>query len=404
MAGASGTGNGGRLAENIMHFGRVLRRAGLPVGPGSVLGAIAAVEAVGLGSREDFYWTLHATLVSRREERAVFDQAFHIFWRNPKLLQKIIGLALPDFATQLEDMPSPGAMRVAEALAPERRGGGENRDRLEIDARFSFSESELLQERDFEQMSTDELAAARAALARFELAVAERLTRRFRAVEEGGLVDMRRTLKATLRQGGDLIALKRRARRSEPHPLVVLCDISGSMGEYTRLFLHFLHTLMTVRRRVHVFVFGTRLTNITRQLRGRDVDQALASVAETVEDWSGGTRIGACLTAFNRDWSRRVLGQGAAVILLSDGLERVSDGVLDREAARLHRSCARLIWLNPLLRYDRFEPRASGIRTLLRHVDEFRPVHNLDSIASLVSALAEPMQGAGRGRLMEAVG
>ncbi|NND49967.1 MAG: VWA domain-containing protein, partial [Rhizobiales bacterium] len=199
-------------------------------------------------------------------------------------------------------------------------------------------------------------------------------------------------------------ALKRRKVKSEPHPLVVLCDVSGSMGEYTRLFLHFMHTLMAVRRKVHVFVFGTRLTNITRQLRDRDVDQALEKVAETVEDWSGGTRIGACLGAFNHGWSRRVLGQGAAVILVSDGLERVTDGVLAAEAARLHRSCARLIWLNPLLRYDGFEPRASGIKTLIGHVDEFRPVHNLQSIAALVTALSEPMRGFPNTAAMEGFG
>ena len=287
---------GGEFARNIMEFARVLRRAGLAAGPGSVLKAIEAVEAVGIGSRDDFYWTLHASLVRRREDKPVFDQAFHIFWRNPKLLEQMMGLALPQFAAELAASPKPGTARVSTAMAPEVSGReSEAPDEIEVDARFSFSETELLQKKDFEQMSAAELAAARAALATFDLAMAEKRTRRFQPIDTGGLIDMRRTLKATLRQGGDIIALRRRMAKTEPHPLVVICDISGSMGEYTRLFLHFLHTLMAARRRVHVFVFGTRLTNITRQLRGRDVDVALAKVSEAVEDWSGGTRIGACL-------------------------------------------------------------------------------------------------------------
>ena len=401
--GPSSQGPGsGRIGENVMHFGRLLRAAGLPVGTGAVLAAIEALQATGFGSREDLYWTLHSTLVRRREEREVFDQAFHIFWRNPRLLDKLMGLALPQFATEQDEPLKPGAQRVAEALAT-KSGGGEAPERREIDARFSFSETELLQEKDFEQMTTEELAAARRALADARLAIPERRTRRFRTSEQVGQIDMRRTLRATLRQGGDLIALRRRMPRSEPRPLVVLCDISGSMGEYTRLFLHFVHTLMSVRRQVHVFVFGTRLTNITRQLRDRDVDAALGKVSDAVEDWSGGTRIGHCLAGFNRDWSRRVLGGGAVVLLVSDGLERVSDGVLDAEADRLHRSCARLIWLNPLLRYDRFEPRASGIKTLIGHVDEFRPVHNLNAIASLVEALSSPVAQWSRVRSLQGV-
>jgi len=394
----------GRLAANIMHFARVLRRAGLPVGPGSVIAAIEAVEAVGIGSREDFYWTLHASLVMRHEEREVFDQAFHVFWRNPKLLHDLAGLDLADFARGLPSRPAPGAARVTRAMVPHGEPGAIDREeRIETDARFSFSETELLQDKDFEQMTSEELAAARAALRNFDLPMARRRTRRFRATDERGLIDMRRTLRSTLRQGGDLIALRRRIARTEPHPLVILCDVSGSMGEYTRLFLHFLHALMAVRRRVHVFVFATRLTNITRQLRDRDVDMALEQVSGVVEDWSGGTRIGACLATFNRVWSRRVLGSGAVVILVSDGLERVSDGVLDHEAARLRRSCTRLIWLNPLLRYDRFEPRASGIRTLLGHVDELRPVHNLDSVGKLVDALSAPRARGHRAGALEGV-
>lgn len=383
----------GRLAENIMHFGRVLRAAGLPVGPGSVLKAIEAVEAAGLGRREDLYWTLHSSFVTRRDQRPVFDQAFHIFWRNPKLLERATALLLPDMNLPTDETrPAAGAARLAEALA---RARGENvradeDEEIEVDFRFTYSETEVFQEKDFEQMSGAELEQARAALRRLALPMADIRTRRFQPAARGGRVDMRRTLRATMRTGGHLIALKHRVPKRKAPPLVVIADISGSMGQYTRLFLHFLHQIMLTRRNTHVFLFGTRLTNITRQLRTRDVDDALERVAGAVEDWSGGTRIASSFRDFNHDWSRRVLGQGAVVLLLTDGLERDLDGGLAREMERLHRSCRRLIWLNPLLRYDRFEARASGIKAMLPHVDDFRACHSLDSIADLVEALSAP--------------
>ena len=382
----------GRIAENIMYFGRVLRAAGLPCGPGAVLKAIEAVEAVGLGAREDLYWTLHATFVISHAQKPVFDQAFHIFWRNPKLLDRITSLVLPSMDLPPEDSkPAPGAARLAEALAKaaSEKPKTEPQEEIEVDFKFTFSETEVLQEKDFEQMTASELAAAQVALRRLSLPLSDVQTRRFVADDKGTRIDMRRSLRATMRLGGQVIALKHRKRQKKPPPLVVIADISGSMGQYTRLFLHFIHGVMQTRRQTHVFLFGTRLSNITRQLRTRDVDEALEKVADAVEDWSGGTRIAASFEAFNQDWSRRVLGQGAVVLLLTDGLERDPDGSLARQMDRLHRSCRRLIWLNPLLRYDKFKPRASGIKAMLPHVDDFRAVHSLDSIADLVDALAE---------------
>ncbi|VAW10469.1 Carbon monoxide oxidation accessory protein CoxE [hydrothermal vent metagenome] len=380
----------GRIAENIMHFGRVLRAAGLPCGTGAVLKAIEAVEAVGLGAREDLYWTLHAAFVTAHEQKPVFDQAFHIFWRNPKLLERVTSLILPQINLPPDDAkPAPGAARIAEAMAKSagNRPEPEDDEDVEIDFRFTYSETEVLQDKDFEQMTASELAAARNALRRLALPLAEVKTRRFAATERGSRIDMRRSLRATLRMGGQVIALRHRKAQRKPPPLVVIADISGSMGQYTRLFLHFVHGVMASRRQTHVFLFGTRLTNITRQLRTRDVDEALEKVAGAVQDWSGGTRIATSFAEFNRDWSRRVLGQGAVVLLLTDGLERDLDGSLAGAMDRLHRSCRRLIWLNPLLRYDKFKPRASGIKAMLPHVDDFRPVHSLASIADLVEAL-----------------
>lgn len=392
-------GKGGRLAENIMFFGRVLRAAGLPCGTGSVLTAIKAVEAAGLGSRDDLYWTLHASFVTNHNQKPVFDQAFHIFWRNPKLLERITSMVIPQFNFPPdESKPDAGAARLAEALAKAASSKPEivEEEEVEVDFRFTYSETEVLQEKDFEQMSATELEDAQAALRKLSLPIADVPTRRFVAAERGRRIDMRRTLRSTMRMGGQVIDLKHRKVKRKTPPLVVLGDISGSMGQYTRLFLHFVHGVMQTRRQTHAFLFGTRLTNITRQLRDRDVDVALEKVTDAVDDWSGGTRIATSFADFNQHWSRRVLGQGAVVLLLTDGLERDLDGSLSKEMDRLHRSCRRLIWLNPLLRYDKFEARASGIKAMLAHVDEFRAVHSLASIADLVDALATPAKVSGK--------
>ena len=378
----------GGLAINLMHFARALRAAGLPVGPGKVLQAVEAVEAVGVASRADFYWALHAVFVNRRDQREVFDQAFHVFWRNPDILKRMMGLMLPTVRTESQEDRSAMSRRVADALrgtAPEAEGP--EKTEIEVDAAFTVSAQERLQEKDFEKMSAAEMADAKRMLARIALPVAEAATRRFRTDPRGDRVDPRATLRRMLRSGGDLADLARRRRRTRPPPLVVLCDISGSMTRYSRMLLHFMHAVSNDRDRVHSFVFGTRLTNITRHLRHKDVDVALDAISAAVEDWSGGTRIGTALHAFNRTWARRVLGQGAIVLLITDGLDRDAGEGLAAEAERLHKSCRRLVWLNPLLRWEGFAPRSSGIRALLPHVDDFRPVHNLNSLAGLADAL-----------------
>lgn len=378
----------GGLAINLMHFARALRAAGLPVGPGKLLQAVEAVEAVGIGNRADFYWALHAVFVNRRDQREVFDQAFHVFWRNPDILKRMMGLMLPTIRTESPDAQEPLSRRVADALrgtAPEAEGP--EKSEVEVDAAFTVSAQERLQEKDFEKMSAAEMAEAKRMLARIALPIAEVTTRRHRPDPQGPRVDPRATLRRMLRSGGDLADLARRSRRTRPPPLVVLCDISGSMTRYSRMLLHFMHAVSNDRDRVHSFVFGTRLTNITRHLRHKDVDVALDAVSAAVADWSGGTRIGTALHAFNRTWARRVLGQGAVVLLITDGLDRDAGEGLAVEAERLHKSCRRLVWLNPLLRWEGFAPKSSGIRALLPHVDDFRPVHNLNSLAGLADAL-----------------
>jgi hypothetical protein len=384
----------GRFVENIMHFGRVLRAAGLPIGPGKVLDAIRAVEAAGIRRRDDFYWTLHSVFVNRRDQQDLFDQAFHIFWRNPKILEKMLGMLLPTIQAGPEEEKQKQSQRLADALFPKTGEGDDDKERepekVEVDATFTFSDRELLQTLDFESMSAEEVTKAKQAIARMRLPLMQVPTRRFRAALQGPRVDMRATLRASLRTGGASIPLRRREVVTRHPPLVILCDISGSMSRYSRLFLHFVHAITNDRDRVHTFLFGTRLTNITRHLRHKDVDVAMVRIGEAVQDWSGGTRIGATLHEFNTRWSRRVLGQGALVLFISDGLDRDAGAGLAQEIERLHKSCRRLIWLNPLLRWEGFEPKSIGVRTILPHVDEFRPVHNLSSLGDLAEALGRP--------------
>jgi uncharacterized protein with von Willebrand factor type A (vWA) domain len=387
----------GRLAENILAFARTLRAAGLPVGPGRVLEGVAAVEAVGIARRDDLYWALNAVFVNRRDQQELFDQAFHVFWRNPKLIDRMRALFLPSVSPIFEneaDQQREINRRLSDILAggeaTAEKPSDEVEEKVELDAVLTFSDRELLQAKDFETMSAAEMADAKDALARLRLPIGLVRTRRFRTDRRGRQADPRRTLRAALRSGRDSIPLQWKTRRLRPPPLVVLCDISGSMGRYSRMLLHFLHALTNDRDRVSTFLFGTRLSNITRALRNRDVDLALDKVARSVPDWDGGTRIGHCLADFNRLWARRVLAQGAVVLLITDGLDREGAAGLRAEMERLHKSCRRLIWLNPLLRYDAYAPKSQGAQAILPQVDEFRPIHNLDSLRELAGALSRP--------------
>lgn len=381
------------FADNIVHFARTLRRAGFPLGTGQINEAIRAIETIGVARRDDLRSALFATLVTHPAQRPLFDQAFEAFWRDPGLFEKSLAALLPQTLIPPAELPStPGARRVAEALRGQAQPrDGEAKTILELDARDAASADDLLAAKDFEQMSGEEIVRAKAVLARMTWSLPERLTRRTEAAPRGHAFDLRRTLRKSLKTGGNIVRLERRRRQTREPPLVVLCDISGSMSGYARMCLHFLHGLTHTRRirggATHTFLFGTRLTNVTRALRLRDPDEALAKVAELTPDWDGGTRIAEALTRFNRDWSRRVLGQGAIVLLITDGLERDDTAALTRAAGRLHRSARRVVWLNPLLRYDAFAPKAQGVKALLAHVDELRPVHNLMSMADLAAAL-----------------
>ena len=381
-----GDNDSGRLAENIVYFARALRAAGLPVGPGAVLDALEALKVAGVGTRDDFYWTLHAVFVKRHEHSILFDQAFRIFFRRRGYVDQLLAMMLPQ-APSAPQAPKAGATRVHEALFTGLEDKLKKERNVELDARMTVSDREVLQCKDFPQMTAAEIAAAKDAIKRLALPFAEVRTRRLTPHPHGHLIDMRRTLRASMKGGGDFIDLRFIGPNTRPPPLVALLDISGSMSQYSRIFLHFLHSLTDARKRVSTFLFGTRLTNVTRALRERDPDDALAAVSAAVPDWSGGTRIASSLRAFNKLWARRVLAQGAVVLLITDGLERDADETLAFEMDRLHRSCRQLIWLNPLLRFEGFEARARGIRAMLPHVDELRPIHNLESMVGLVASL-----------------
>jgi uncharacterized protein len=374
----------GNIADNIVGFARALRAAGLPVGPGAVIDAMNALQMIEIGNRADVYATLEAIFVKRHEHVLIFSQAFDLFFRAAEDWKQMLdSVPLPD---QARKKPPAAARRVQEAMAQPSVSEAPQAQDQEI--RLSVSDQEVLQKKDFAQMSAAEIAEVTRAIDLMKLPQAELRTRRYRPDARGLRLDMRRTLRGSLRTGGDIIDIHRLGLIDKPAPIVALLDISGSMSEYTRLFLHFLHAITDARKRVSVFLFGTRLTNVTRSLRARDPDEALARCSSSVEDWAGGTRIATSLHTFNKLWARRVLGQGAIVLLISDGLEREADAKLTFEMDRLHRSCRRLIWLNPLLRYSAFEPKAQGIKMMLPHVDEFRPVHNLSSIQGLIAALS----------------
>jgi uncharacterized protein with von Willebrand factor type A (vWA) domain len=356
-----------------------------------VIDALRALQIAGVSKRDDFYWTLASVFLGRREHFHLFDQAFHVFWRNPQLLERVMALLLPQ--VHAPEQPALSS-RVADPLALKARAGPEP-PHIEVDATLTFSSRELLQKADFETMTSEELAQAKRLIAGLRLPIPEVRTRRLQPDPRGHRIDLRSTLRASVRGNADLIPLQRRSLQRRHPPLVVLCDISGSMRRYSRMFLHFLHAITNDRDRVHTFLFGTRLTNVTRHLRHRDVDVALSAISQAVADWSGGTRIGASLTDFNLRWSRRVLGQNAVVLLISDGLDRGGGADLSEAMDRLHRSCRKLIWLNPLLRYDAFRPVATGVRLMLPHVDAFLPAHNLESLVDLARALT-PGRGGGR--------
>ena len=366
----------------------------MPVGTDRPLLALEALQVAGIASRADLYAVLRACLIDRIEHCALFDQAFNVFWRDPELLGEVLALRLP--AAQpppSRSQPEPGR-RLLQALLGNRLPGADfASEALGRDGQASWSDQERLRKADFDSMTAEEWAAAQRMVKALAPWLRRIVTRRDAPAASGPRIDLRELMRASGRLGGDVAALARKMPRTRPEALVAVVDISGSMSRYSQMFLHFMNAIANSGMAFSAFVFGTRLTPVTRQLRAHDPDEALARVAGEVKDWFGGTRIGPCLKEFNLRWARRLPLQKATLLLVTDGLEHSDIELLSAEASRLGRSCSRLFWLNPLLRYEAFEPKARGVRALLPHVDRFLPVHNVESLEQLARALAATRLG-----------
>jgi hypothetical protein len=386
---SAGTASG-QLLHNLILFGRLLRGLGLDVNPGRMMDLVHALRFVEIGNKSDFYHTARSLLVHRHEDFPLFDQAFAMFWQKPLDGWTTLDLSLFGAQRRPRRPPVTAPPLREESAPPEENKNGSSRVNQPpvLQVTFTYSDREVLRHKDFADLTGDELKAIRQLMADLVWRLGERRTRR-RKPGPGDFVDLRRTLRRNLKYGGDVLEWARREPKFKPRPLVILADVSGSMERYTRLLLHFLYGLAEgLDQVVETFLFSTRLTRITRQLRGRDVDQAMREVSRVVSDWSGGTRIGEALKAFNFGWGRRVLGRGAVALLISDGWDCGETSVLRQEMARLQRNCYRLIWLNPLLGTPGYEPLTRGMQTALPFVDEFRPIHNLASLEDLADHLA----------------
>lgn len=379
----------GHLLSNLLLFGRLLRGLGLDVNPGRMIDLAQALRYIDLRYRAQFYHAARCLLVHRHEDIPLFDQAFDLFWRHPDngwMKVELSGPGVLDRTRRPQFTPPP--LRAPDAtLRQQDMRAGDDGQPPTVEVTFTYSAQEMLRQKDFAEASAEELDAIKRLMAHIVWHLGERRTRR-QQPGAGRFLDFRRTVRKNLRYGGEILLWSRRELKFKPRPLILLADISGSMERYSRLLIHFIYSLAVgLEQQVEAFVFGTRLTRITRELKGRDVDRALDDVARAVPDWSGGTRIGEALKRFNFDWARRVLGRGAVVVLISDGWDRGDPELLHREMARLQRSCYRLIWLNPLLGSPDYEPLTRGMQTALPYIDDFLPVHNLASLEDLADHL-----------------
>jgi uncharacterized protein with von Willebrand factor type A (vWA) domain len=371
----------GHILSHVLAFTHLLREMGVDVSPGQALELVRALEHAPIINREDFRGAARCTLIRRHEDLPLFDTAFAFYWRS--------GGGVDPMSMLVPQIKLPAkALRLPRRAHPQDSENSAEEQEQQIEILLSYSAGEALRNKDFGSFTWEEVQACKALLKDLAWRIEPRKTRRKRPTTHGRQIDMRRLLRRNLRYGGEPIELTWRAQRTHQRPLVVLCDISGSMERYSRILLQFVHTISNGLRDVEAFVFGTRLTRITRLLRERDIDDAIGAVSKHVNDWSGGTRIGETLKEFNFFWGRRVLGRGAVVLLISDGWDRGDPALLGNEMSRLQRSCHRLIWLNPLLGSRDYQPLTQGMQAALPYVDDFLPVHNLASLEQLGEKLS----------------
>ena len=378
----------GHLLHNLLLFGRILRGLGLDVNPGRMMDLVSALDTIEIGNKADFFYAARTLLVHEREDLELFDEAFELFWRKPAESWGLEWQGLIRRRRSTKPVVTPPPLKDEPPSTNDSDSASKETTTV-IEVTRTYSDREVLRHKDFAQMTVEESEAVRQMMAHLRWKISERRTRR-RRPGKGELLDLRRTLRRSLRSGGEIFSLAYREPKLKPRPLVIVADISGSMERYTRVLLHFIYGMKAaLTQPVEAFVFSTRLTRITRPLQIRDLDLALKNVSELVHDWAGGTRIGESLKYFNFEWGRRVLGRGAVVLIISDGWDRGDIELLHREMARLKRNCHRVIWLNPLLGAPDYEPLTRGIQAALPHIDNFLPVHNLASLEDLANRLAD---------------
>ena len=374
-----------KLLENILRFIRLLRNSGIKIGNQSSIDSLNSIKILEIGNRNEFYWALHSNLIYRNEDKEIFDQCFHLFWQNPKILQQMFNILLPQIGTQKAPTTSKKQLkRISDNIQKQNKDAQkEKKEEIIFDSKMSWSNKSALNTKDFEMMSLKEIKQAEKEIKKFLIKSKTQISRRWKKNDQSSKISTKYTIKKSVKNNGIIhLAFKDRIKKFKP--LVILIDISGSMESYSRIMLFLSHMLIQQHKNVEIFTFGTKLTRITKFLKNKDVDDSLDRVGKFVNDWAAGTKITSSIKDFNFNWSRRILTQNQTLLLITDGLERDDSQNLDFEINRLSLFTNNIIWLNPLLRYEKFEPKVNSIKTILRHVDKHVPIHNINSIKRLV--------------------
>ncbi len=377
-----------KLLDNILRFIRLLRKSGVKIGSQSSIDALKSVQVLKIGNRKEFYWALHTNLIQRNEDKEIFDQCFYLFWQNPKIMEQMFNMLLPQIGTQKSPANKKKQLkRINDNIEKQNIDIEKNKkDEIVFDSQMSWSNTSSINSKDFEMMSLYEIKEAQKEIKKFLIRSKIEKTRRWIRKDSGSKIFTRKTIEKSVKKNG-IIELAFKDKVKKHRPFVILIDISGSMENYSRIMLFFSYLLIQQQNDTEVFTFGTKLTRITKLLKNKDIDFSLEKIGNIVDDWAAGTKITSSIHDFNFNWSRRILTKNQTLLLISDGLERDNKNNLDIEISRLSMFANNIIWLNPLLRYKSFEPRVKSIKTILKYVDKFVPIHNINSIKKLVYSI-----------------
>ena len=377
-----------KLLDNIVRFIRLLRKSGLSIGTEASINVLEAVKSLRIGTRDEFYWALHTTLITKNEDTELFDQSFYLFWQNPKIMEQMFNLLLPQIGKQSAPKNKNKRLKRLEDNISKKPLDTDisKREEINFDSEMTWSDKSMIKSKDFKMMSLEEIKNAQKQIKKLLSHFKKYKSRRWYKKEDGLRISQKDTIKKSIKNNS-LISLVYKTQIKKNKPLVILIDISGSMENYSRIMLFFSHLLINIHKNVEVFIFGTELTRITKFLQNNDIDFALDKIGKLVTDWSAGTKIASSFAEFNQKWSRRILAQNQTLILISDGLDRDNEKNLEFEVKRLSLFTSRFIWLNPLLRYSKFQAKVKSIKIILKYVNEFIPIHNIDSIENLVKKI-----------------